>query len=102
MLMDKKILLVEDEAIIAMVQTRVLEKNGLDFDRAQEIVVNIDSCYISGDEAKIMRLVRLLSDAAFDVKRLLDDRGLLENREKIGTAVREIVEGDRTLMKIKR
>ncbi len=85
--------LVKEDIII----NRVLEEKGLDFDQAQEIVVNIDSCYIAGDEEQIRRLVRLLRDAAFDVKRLLDDRGLLENREKIGSTIRDIVEGDKDI-----
>jgi hypothetical protein len=74
---------------------RVLEENGLDFDRAQEIAANIDSCYITGDKAHIRRLVRLLSDISFDVKMLLDDKSLLDNRQKIGSYVRDIVEGDK-------
>jgi len=76
---------------------RVLGENGLDFGRAQEIVADIDSCYITGDKAHIRRLIRLLSNAEFDIKRLLDDRGFLENREKISTAVREIVEGHKDI-----
>jgi single-stranded DNA-specific DHH superfamily exonuclease len=76
---------------------RVLGENGLDFGRAQEIVTNIDSCYITGDKAHIRRLVRLLSDISFDVKMLLDDKSLLDNRQKIGSALRDIVEGDKDI-----
>ena len=75
--------------------SRVLGENGLDFGRAQEIVSNIDSCYITGDEAHIRRLVKLLSNISFDVKSLLDDESLLDNRQRIGSAVSDIVEGGR-------
>jgi single-stranded DNA-specific DHH superfamily exonuclease len=75
----------------------VLEENGLDFDQAQEIVVNIDSCYIAGDGGQIKRMVKLLSGDAFDVKSLLDARDLLDNRKRISSTIREIVEGDKEI-----